>query len=281
MVDWKDYNNFLRGEYNRFLLKTLSHNEESYLNILNQGVSDILDASIDYVALNIDSLNGLDDDVDEELFGREFWDGFTEQVLITMLWNNVSLGTRPLRKFYLGGSRIAYNELDLQQSFYNTDQQALNNLEEYVGSVVKSINNEYCIGVKQCLFDNRYEDLDTIHDKLLVLGDTPIHSNVCVNNRCLYTTRTEYARAVNTGLLQTYCNYGVSEVDWVTSGLGNVCNECLEIEEGSPYTVDEVIGLGIPHHPNCQCSVKAHLPINPSLQHNGRVVDLTPKKKGR
>ena len=271
----------LRGEYNRFLLKSLSHNEETYLNILNKGITNILDASMDYVLLNYESLHSMDDD--EEFDGEdslfvEWFDNYQEEVLITMLLENRSLAIRPLRKFYMGGSRIAYNELGLQQSFYNTDAQALKKLEDYVGGLVESIDSEYCLGVKQCLYDNRYESPHVINEKLMGLSGNPILSNISVDTRCLFTTKTEYARAVNTGLLQTYANYGVSEVDWVTSGFRNVCGQCLEYEANSPYTLEEIQGL-LPCHPNCICSVKCRVPVNPSLQRNAMVVDLTPKRK--
>lgn len=250
MFGWDYYKNLLRGEYTRFLIKTLSKNEESYLDILTTGVTDILDASIEYTILHEEELHSLDDDLEFGRFGDVYYDKFTEQVLMSMLLMKRRLGVRPLRKFYRSGSRIAYDELGVKESFYNSDQQALNNLEDYVGGVVDSINNEYCIGVKKVLYDNRYEDITKINEELIGLADTPISSHISINNRCLFTVKTEYARAVNTGLLQTYRNFGVRECDWVTSGLRNVCDKCLYLEENSPYSIEEIEGL-LPCHVNC------------------------------
>lgn len=276
MFDWEYYKNQLRGEYTRFLFKTLSTNEQSYLDLINEGVSDILTASIKLTSLYEDELNGLDDEVTYEYFGETFYPHFLEQIMITLMNRNKARARTPLRKFYNAGVKIASDELGVNGGFYNTDKQALRNIENYVGGVVGSINEEFVSGVVKTLYDNRYDGASVINEKLIGLADTPIHSHINVNTRCLFTVKTEYARAVNTGLLQTYVNYGVKECDWVTSGLKNTCDYCLELEANSPYTLEEVLELGCPHV-NCCCSFKARVPVNPSLVLNGRVVDLTPK----
>ena len=141
-----------------------------------------------------------------------------------------------------------------------------------------SINGEYMKGVIDTIGDSieKGDNFSSLGADLLSLSYIPIDNKFPVNTRCLFTAKTEYARSVNTGVLQAYSNYGVDQYDWITTGLPNVCKNCLEIESNGPYTLNEIINL-MPVHVNCCCSVKGRLHRNQSLRRNPRVIDLTPK----
>lgn len=64
---------------------------------------------------------------------------------------------------------------------------------------------------------------------------------------------TEIARGNDAATIDGYRAGSVTEVDWVTSG-GNSCEECLGLEAGSPYELDE-IAEEPPLHPNCGCQL--------------------------
>lgn len=62
------------------------------------------------------------------------------------------------------------------------------------------------------------------------------------------------SRAVTAGVLDLYGRAGIDYVDFVTAG-GNVCQRCLDLEQGSPYPRDSAPQPGI--HPHCHCTITA------------------------
>ena len=62
--------------------------------------------------------------------------------------------------------------------------------------------------------------------------------------------RTEHARAVNTGTLQSYANYGVEMVEIITARDDLVCEICEEYDEENPHRLSDAQDL-LPAHPNC------------------------------
>ena len=103
------------------------------------------------------------------------------------------------------------------------------------------------------------EGYQTTMRNLMELPLTPIDGNLSVRTRAEMIARTEYARAVNTGTLQAYANYGVEKVVINTSHDKLVCNYCIGLEEGNPYTLQEAMKL-LPAHPNCRCNYAAYIP---------------------
>ena len=74
--------------------------------------------------------------------------------------------------------------------------------------------------------------------------------------RARVIARTEVIRAHH---LATVAEYELAQVEGVrvmaeftTAGFG-VCPICLDLEDGNPYTLDEIRGM-IPAHPNCRCA---------------------------
>ena len=105
---------------------------------------------------------------------------------------------------------------------------------------------------------------------------TPINNNISVRTRAEMIARTEHARAVNTGTLQAYVNYGVTQVEIITAKDSLVCDDCMDAEENNPWSINEAQSL-LPMHPTCRC---AYAPIVDSIEDLERVenppsVDLT------
>ena len=286
---WDYFSKDLKYQYVRLLLKDLNNAEMYYLRILRDGVDTTINSSINWINNNSDELNSLHDSND----WKDYFPGSElEEIWITLLNRNVDAGLRPLHDYYVSGGNLAYSHMSKNPVFQDSDRQAVDNLGRYVSKVITSINSELTNGLHYKIGENIESKAD--YSDLLDSGVKPLHYYETINGkpvvkksyfspytRCLFTAKTEYARAVNTGLLQAYANYGVNNFDWVTSGLDNVCSDCLELEDGSPYTLDEILRLGCPYHVNCACSVKARLPVNIHLIHNPRVVDLTPNHRGK
>ena len=272
---WNDFRQELHYKYIQLLLKDLSPHESRYLKVFRDNIDNFLIHTYEWYEVFYTDLHDLsDNDEWEDYFnGSEL-----EKILITMLGRLDNHVRQPLGDFYRSGGRLAYSHMGKPYEFRDSDRKALNNLQDYVSTVSDSINSEFCLGIKKSIgehIENR--TLDQLKDDLFQLRFKPIESRISPETRCLFTTKTEYARAVNTGLLQGYSNYNVDLYDWVTSGLPNVCKKCLELEENNPYTLNEVINYACPH-PNCVCSFKARLPKKLYLKENPRIIDLTPKK---
>lgn len=266
----------LRFDYTRFLLKSLSPIESVYMKRLHGNLDNILTTSLDWIKTNKDILYEYDSK--EDWLDDYYDDSFLEKIMVSLLGELEFNSLKPVSTFYRTGADLAYNHLGKNRVFKDSDEKALSNLEEYVGSVIDSINGEYVTGIVDTIGDNidKDDNFNTLGVDLLSLSGEPIDNKFPVTTRCLFTAKTEYARSVNTGLLQAYSNYGVDNYDWITTGLPNVCSRCLEIESEGPYTLHEIMDL-IPVHINCSCSVKGRLHSNHSLSRNPVVVDLTPK----
>jgi SPP1 gp7 family putative phage head morphogenesis protein len=62
--------------------------------------------------------------------------------------------------------------------------------------------------------------------------------------------RTEAMWATNEGLLNQYKEVGITQVNIVCAG--DACDDCVDLADGGPYTIEEAESL-IPAHPNCRC----------------------------
>lgn len=263
----------LKYKYIHWLLKDLSLAEQYYLGVLRDGVDDTINNSINWVDDNSDDLKHLHTVHD----WHEYYDDSNlESIWITLLNKNIEKSILPLYKYYRSGGDLAYKHMSAEPVFMNSDKQALDNLTNYVGKVVASINGELQDGIKKSIGTHIDENkLSDVNRDLITLNTKPLDTHFSIDNRCLFTAKTEYARSVNTGLLQAYSNYGVNNFDWVCSGLPNTCNVCLELEANSPYTLNEIMKHACPH-PNCVCSFKARLPVKLELDKNPIVVNITP-----
>jgi SPP1 gp7 family putative phage head morphogenesis protein len=69
-------------------------------------------------------------------------------------------------------------------------------------------------------------------------------------DRARLMARTETMYAFNTAARMQYDKIGVTEVEWYTSHLENVCDECDSLD-GQKFSIDDA--PPIPLHPNCPC----------------------------
>ena len=116
------------------------------------------------------------------------------------------------------------------------------------------------------------EDMPSVAKRILEATDNSLTGKtLSARQRAMMIARTETARAMTQGRLQSYANYGVREVKILTAGDENVCPVCLEaafIFNGDVH-IDNVAGERIhkitdaislvPFHPLCRCSVMAYI----------------------
>jgi len=75
-------------------------------------------------------------------------------------------------------------------------------------------------------------------------------------DRAMRIARTETSKIANEAVLEKYKASGVIEKVEIVLG-GDPCPDCIDAQQGGPYTLDEVLGL-LPLHPNCVCT---YIPI--------------------
>jgi len=254
------------------LCKRLSKDEKDYLKFLHNGIDNNIQYTLRWLSSN-EALELLS--VDED----DFEDEFVNSDLYSNL-NNIFLGNKNgsvkfINKFYNKGSKLGYDDLGRMLPFMSSDSEALGILNEYVGDVVQNVNIECGIGIQDVLMLSVMGVLgaNELKENILKVPYAPVRSNISITSRCNMIARTEYGRAINTGVLQAYSNSGVNEVNINTSGLPNVCDDCLDLEQNNPYSIEEAMQL-LPLHPQCACS---YSPVYSSRENvnNPVIIDLT------
>jgi SPP1 gp7 family putative phage head morphogenesis protein len=204
---------------------------------------------------------------------------------------NASTSEEFIKNFYRIGAELGYEDIEQTLAYTLADQEALFHVSKYNFDLITNVNQELKDGIKEVIFESvaEGEGYQTTIRKLQQLPLTPINTNISIRTRAEMIARTEYARAVNTGTLQAYANYGVEKVVINTSHDGLVCDYCLMLEADNPYTLQEAMKL-LPAHPNCRCNYAAYIPEPDALDsfdigslsivNNPLVVNLCPPATG-
>lgn len=174
---------------------------------------------------------------------------------------NASDSERFIQEFYRIGAELGYEDIEQTLAYTIADTEALFHITNYNFDLITNVNQELKQGIKEVIFNAvaAGDGYQTTMRHLMELPLTPINNNISVRTRAEMIARTEHARALNTGTLQAYANYGVEKVEIITSHDSLVCNTCLDLEANNPYTIIEAQKL-LPAHPNCRCYYVAHIP---------------------
>ena len=242
-------------------MKKLTRGEQQYLRELLNG--------LDNQMLSVSEWLGTDEakrffrtrqaDIDEF-----FKNSGIREELQTIINSNVDNSEELIRKFYQVGSHLGYGDLHKKVVYTIADREALYHVTQYNFELVRDLNTTLFEGIQETLFNAvaAGQGADETTRDILALGIKPLPIKnkegevvrlISSRARARMIARTEHARAVNTGTLQAYSNYGVEQVEIITVGDSNVCDECIDLEENNPYTLEEAMNL-LPVHPNCRCS---------------------------
>ena len=174
---------------------------------------------------------------------------------------NASDSEQFINEFYRLGAEAGYEDIEQTLAYTIADQEALFHVANYNFGLITNINQELRTGIREVIFNAvaTGEGYRTTMRNLQQLPLTPINTNISIKTRAEMIARTEYARAVNTGTLQAYANYGIEKVVINTSHDSLVCNTCIELEKHNPYTLQEAMSF-LPAHPNCRCNYAAYIP---------------------
>ena len=255
--------------------KKLTPEETAYLKSLCDGFDKQLELVAEYIGgdefANLQGMN-------QAQIDAFFRNSGIRQKLNELIEYNASDSEDFIRQFYKIGSQLGYDEIGGVLAYTQADRMALYNLTTYNFDLVTNVNTELREGIREVIFNAvaAGDGYQTTMRNLMDLPLTPINNNISVRTRAEMIARTEHARAVNTGTLQAYANYGINEVDVITVGDSLVCDDCQDAEANNPHTLQEAQSL-LPMHPNCRCSFGAVIESadDMPLVDNPPVVDLT------
>ena len=263
------------GEAIPLVCKSFNKNENEYLNLLNNGIDNLILSSNQWLKTN-DS-NDLLTIRDDEVFKEEFRKTNLYKDLNKIIKINADKSLPPLRDFYRIGSKLGYSSLKKKKDndLNEYDEEAIAILSAYVYEVVVNLNQDASRVIRNTLYDGALEH-SSKKDIGLELLKTPdkVGDSFRINTRSRMITATEYNRSINTGTLQAFSNSGVQNVHIITTGLPNVCEVCIETESKNPYTLEEAMKI-LPQHPHCACSVLQAGLMNEWFDGKPLIVDLT------
>jgi hypothetical protein len=226
-----------------------SDEELNFLNDLNDMINQQVNYSIEY--LNSDSFKRLSF---YELQEKEdFFKRISHQcdLLVNSKAENVK---EFMDNFYQLGAIFGVEDIEVKFGYTPADEQAFFFINQYAFEKVKGLSQDVTRGLRETIWRGVAEGqpTDVIAKAITKLPLTPLpDKKLTPRQRAQMIAHTESSRALNTGKLQSWANYGIEKVKVPGIGDGLECKVCLEIVDNSPYTLKEAQAL-LPAHPNCR-----------------------------
>ena len=181
---------------------------------------------------------------------------------------------RIIEKIYRKGLSYGYKDINRLPVFNDACKYGLKATQEYNFELISNVSNDLRDTIKHHIFRAVAEG-QTVHEVARAITDSGLKplegKTLTAYQRASLIARTEIARAMTTGRLQSYANYGVEKVKILTAGDNHVCPICLEAAHvfNGEKTHDNIVGERVydldkasdlvPFHPACRCSVIAHI----------------------
>ena len=257
-------------DLNDFLDPTrLAHDELQYYNDLTRSFDKIISHYINW--LDSSEAKKL---FYEEIQNREEYFKTIDSDLDDIIQDTSLSADRIIEKVYRKGLSYGYKDINRLPVFNDACKYGLKATQEYNFELISNVSNDLIDSIRHHIFRGIAEG-QSIHEVARAITDSglkPIEGKtLSAYQRASLIARTEIARSMTTGRLQSYANYGVKKVKILTAGDDNVCPICLEaahvfngekthenIVGERVYDLDKASDL-IPFHPACRCSVIAHI----------------------
>lgn len=155
------------------------------------------------------------------------------------------------------GVQDGLHEIDKTFVMTKGYRKSLEHLTNYNFRLIKNANTETVESIRKTITQavaNGEGHSETVK-RLSKLDLAPV-GGVTPRQRANMISRTEVNRAFNTGTKNAYAGWGITQVDLITAGDRKVCRMCLDLEANNPHPIEE---LNPPIHPNCRCTVAAHV----------------------
>lgn len=171
-----------------------------------------------------------------------------------------------LLSWYSYGNQLAYNELNLQPSFLDSDWLVFDSLKQYNYDLLTDLSKDVCVTLRDVLYKGIKDGLNIDElTQLLLSNGLRGKGKFDAKTRAEMIARTERSRLLNQAKLNTYKEKGVEWVNFITKKDSRVCSFCLEIESDNPHRIDQIEESDKmpPVHPRCRCIlVSARPPQN-------------------
>lgn len=246
--------------------KALTPSEQAYYESIMQGLDRQIGLAANILASKEFKEQQFQNQQQIDAFFRN--SGIREQV-DALIEYNAQDSKSFIEEFYRMGAALGFADIGRYLCYTTADAEALLRLTEYNFTKIRNLNEHLRESVREVIFNAvaSGEGHTTTVRRLMELPLEPLTYTYYRNGRQIEVTlsprtraemiaRTEQARAANTGTLQAYCDYGVTEVEIITAGDKIVCDYCLELEENNPYSIYDAMKF-LPAHPNCRCAYGA------------------------
>ena len=243
-------------DLNNFLDPTrLAHDELQYYNDLTRLFDKIISHHI----------NWLDSPEARKVFyediqNREEYFNTIDSDLDDIIRDTSLSADRIIEKVYRKGLSHGYKDINRLPVFNDACKYGLKATQEYNFELIRNVSDDLKDSIRHHIFRGIAEG-QSIHEVARAITDSGLqplkNKTLSAYQRASLIARTEIARSMTTGRLQSYANYGVKKVKILTAGDDNVCPICRKAEK-KIYTLEAASNL-IPFHPACRCSVIAHI----------------------
>lgn len=165
-----------------------------------------------------------------------------------------------ISRIYDSGLQAGADEIKRTRYYNDATKYGLHFLQSYNFELISNVNDDLKNHILEEIFAGiaAGEGMPEVAKRIL---DATNHSltgkTLSARQRAMMIARTESARAMTQGRLQSYANYGVHEIKILTAGDDNVCAICREAET-KIYLIENAGDL-VPFHPLCRCSVTAYI----------------------
>ena len=199
----------------------------------------------------------------EEL-GLNFFDKLEYEIRLRLHDSFINLVVPLLLSWYTYGNKLAYNELNLNPVFLDTDWLVFDSIKQYNYNLLTDLSKDVSVTLRDVLYDGIKQGLDIDElTQLLLNNGLRGKGKFSARTRAEMTAITERNRILNQAKLNTFKERGIEWVDLVTKGDSRVCSICLEIEANNPHRLDQFEAEGNipPLHPRCRCTIKARINV--------------------
>lgn len=276
--DWVSTNKLLMDvcDFNKDLFdtSTLSSDEIRYFNSITRGFDKQIQFFIDW----LDSDEARRIFYENEQYNESTFTKIEEEIK-NIVGDTSLTADEIISRIYDSGLQAGADEIRRTKYYNDATKYGLEFLQDYNHLLIDSVNTDLKKHIQAEIFTGIVagEGMPEVANRIL---DATNHSltgkTLSARQRAMMIARTETARAMTQGRLQSYANYGVHEVKILTAGDERVCAICREAA-GKIFRIEKAGDL-VPFHPLCRCSVMAYIRhgiLQGSPDDDASIVDLT------
>ena len=257
--DWVSTNKLLMDicdfDKSLFDTSTLSTEEIRYYNSITRGFDKQIEFFIDW--LDSDEAKRIFNE--NESYNQHVFDKIEDEIK-NIVGDTSLTADEIITSIYDSGLQAGADEIRRTKYYNDATKFGLEFLQDYNFSLISNVNEDLKNHIRAEIFTGiaAAESMPEVANRILnATNNSLTGKTLSARQRAMMIARTETARAMTQGRLQSYANYGVREVKILTAGDSSVCAICREAAD-KIYPIEEAAKL-VPFHPLCRCSVMAYI----------------------